>query len=797
MPDLGDWSWNGLAQNDWIALGLWLVAIELLGLFVWPLTGYVCRSLPDRGYPLCKTLVLVLVAWPVWMAASLHIVPFTVWSILAAIVLVAGISGLLWRSNGAELRAWMRDNRRLIAAWEAVFLVAFGFLLAIRLVDPDLWLPFRGGEKPMDFGFLNSTLRSAWMPPPDPFFSGGYINYYYYGQFIIACLIKLLGIPSAIGFNLALPLLYGLLVLGVGSVVYNAVAAAGRARRRTAFGWGLAGAGLVAVAGNLQTSLQLFSITAPGLYRPLLGLFHSWGLTAPAMSQLFTGFDYWPASRVAPRIIDEFPYWIFLLGDLHAHLISLPFQAAALGLAFSFQLSAFSFQPGFLAALRMTVIARLCVTALTLGTLAAINTWDFVTYCGIFAAMAMVAWLRQRRDARDGAGMRPPPLWAVAGGVGLLIGLALLAYAPFFMSLQAFYNQILPITGAMRRTHLAEWLVIWGLFAFIVVSYVVIGLRRYRTSSGVLPHSAGIAVLVVAGLGVLVCLFLAQWLIALLTAMLGGLLAVQIGGARERGLLFGGLLLTTATALTLGVELFYVADFQQNTEWFRLNTVFKFYMQAWLLFGCGSAIALYYTVRALKPLWLTAFALLLAGSLVFVVVGTPSRLAEKFAVRPSALTLNGTAFMDGNSFVYGPVTNTVTVNLRDDRQAYDWLIAHSHGFPVIATAPTPPDAEGMLVATYTGLPVVVGSQHQEEQRYPQQVAARRADMAELFRTSDPARAVAILRKYNASYIYLGPYERAVAHDAPGGLAKFAAMTDSTLEVAYRNEGVTLYRVRAP
>src|SRR5439155_16139244 len=109
---------------------------------------------------------------------------------------------------------------------------------------------------------------------------------------------------------------------------------------RTAFGWALAGVGLVAVAGNLHGGLQVLSMVAPGLYGALLGLFHSWGLTAPAMSQAFTQFDYWPVSRIAPRTIDEFPYWTYLLGDLHAHLIALPFTLLALALAWNLLLGA-------------------------------------------------------------------------------------------------------------------------------------------------------------------------------------------------------------------------------------------------------------------------------------------------------------------------------------------------------------------------------------------------------------------------------------------------------------------------
>ena len=118
-------------------------------------------------------------------------------------------------------------------------------------------------------------------------------------------------------------------------------------------------------------------------------------------------------------------------------------------------------------------------------------------------------------------------------------------------------------------------------------------------------------------------------------------------------------------------------------------------------------------------------------------------------------TLDGMAFLDQGIFTYGPPDNPITVTLHYDADAYRWLLDHAHGLPVIATAPTAPDPEGEFVATYTGLPVVVGSMHQEEQRYPWQVAERRQDMTDLFRTADPAQARTLLRKYGVTYIYLG------------------------------------------
>ncbi|MDQ3928310.1 MAG: DUF2298 domain-containing protein, partial [Chloroflexota bacterium] len=341
LPAVGDFSWNPLAQENtqWIAVLLWLLAVEVTGFLALPVVFTVCRNLPDRGYPVAKVVGLLLVSWGVWLAASAHLVPFTAWSVLLFTGLLAGLSLLCWRLGaGREIRSFLATKRNLLLYYEAIFLVAFAFFLFIRMLDPDLWHPTLGGEKPMEFGFLNAILRSPWMPPADPFFAGGYINYYYHGQFIIGCLIKLVGVDPAIGFNLAIPLLYGLSFTAAASLIYNVVAWS-RQRRgsthavsRAGMAFGLLSGVLMLAIGNMHGLYQEIVIHFPALgqalanwSRILIAPMHA-GPGGPYVEQAFTTpyttFNFWDASRiVATSTINEFPFWSFLFADLHPHLI--------------------------------------------------------------------------------------------------------------------------------------------------------------------------------------------------------------------------------------------------------------------------------------------------------------------------------------------------------------------------------------------------------------------------------------------------------------------------------------------
>jgi uncharacterized membrane protein len=330
------------------ALSWWLVS-SLLGWAAFPLSARLLWRLPDRGLGVSRALALLAAGYLLWIGASFHVVRNSVGGAIAVSLIVAGAGVWAgWRSWD-ELRSWLHDRWRSIVAMELVFLVAYAVWAFVRANNPDI----TATEKPMELAFLNSILRTDFYPAADPWLSGYAISYYHFGYVLLAYMTRLTGVSAGVAFNLGNALWFALTAVGSFSVVYNLVNAG---QRRIRLAPAFLGPILLLISGNLEAVLDVLWARR-AFWRPwadgvLQSGFWQWlniqELTrVPSQPPTWLpyrdgGFWWWRASRVihdvnlagqSVEVIDEFPFFSFLLADNHPHLLALPFVLLALSLA--------------------------------------------------------------------------------------------------------------------------------------------------------------------------------------------------------------------------------------------------------------------------------------------------------------------------------------------------------------------------------------------------------------------------------------------------------------------------------
>ena len=841
-------TWTGIVRpGSWPArlpVLSWLLVVELMSLLAVPIAFVLLRRLPDRGYLLAKPLGLLLVCLVVWLLASYELLAFSVTSIGVGMAVIAAVSLALLAANWREISGFVARRWRTLLAGEAVFLVAFLAFVLVRMANPDLWHSHLGGEKPMDMAYLNAVLKSSYMPPYDPWFAGGYINYYYWGQFMVATLVRATGIDPAIAFNLAVPLFFALTAAAAYSIVYNLASATrpggpstvvpslgegpGAGSPSTAptddaiqhrlarlalspTSAGLAGAAFVVLLGNLDGAVQLLG-----------GIWNAFVRNIP-----FTGFDFWRSTRVMPpdppgHEITEFPFFTFLFADLHAHLMALPFTLLAIGLSLAVVLSgrqdSSSFprrrEPrgevggwfgGIAGSLQGRIdpyeLALLALLGLAIGSLRAINTWDVPVYMLLAAsAVFLAAYFRN-------GGLSLQVLIESAARTAIVAAVGFLAFLPYHASTETFFTSVEATTN---QTVLWQFLLIHGLFVFIVASHLLLDTRaQWLPSLRKLWRRAGEsrAKLVPLGIAAALAAYLALSFITgatgstipfavllLVFAAASGLRHMSSGGPDSRQVAFATLLVCAALGVVVGLDIFRVEG-----DIDRMNSVFKLYLQVWVLLALAAA---YLGWRILQSgvlagamlgswgaAWGWALALLIFAAAVYPVLGTQARLKTRFDVLP--LTLDGTAYM--RTTVYNDANGHI--DLSADYDAIRWLQDNVDGSPVILEGLTPNYRWGGRISVYTGLPTIVGWRwHQEQQRwgYRWAVAQRASDVDRIYSTPAAAEALDLMRKYDVEYVYLGQLER--LYYPAQGLAKFAEAMSPALEEVYRTDQVRIYRL---
>ncbi len=829
----------------------WYVTMQIFALAGLPLAFVWMRRLRSRGYAVAKALGLLLTGVVVWWGGILHLWENTTSAILVAAGLVFGVGLWALRRHRAEVRPWLQEQRAFILTTEALFLAALLLWTMVRASQPQL--ETAGGEKWMEITFLNAVLRAPQVPPHDPWLSGYTISYYYLGYFLLGMLTRLSALPSTVAFNLGCAGWFALAAVGAYGIVYDLLERRGALRS-------LFAPLLLLLTGNAAGLLEV--LHARGW---LSARFWAWldirninTAPQPPFSWVPTRFFWWwQGSRVltdyAPwgdriEIIDEFPAFSFTLGDMHPHVLVLPFTLLVVALALNLYQT---LREGEFSNKWHSRFAPLVGYALVLGGLAFINTWDFPIYWALMVGgMVLARYARDsvhrmmiRREQEKPWAQFFDALWRTLPEAFVLGMLSVLLYLPYWYALRSQAGGVLPnlfnathwpqfvvmfvpllipllglIAGAARDAGVPwQWVLIGGVG--LVIAIALLGLLvgagaayPYLKSVWRGEPIQGLSItpdmvvqsITARWLRPWVGLALAFGVVAAVLALLGrqrSAVSDQLSAVSDQPAAgspqssvpspelpfaihhspFVILLVLIGLLLTLAPEYVYLKDIFMT----RMNTIFKFYFQAWILWSLAGAwqIARWLGPREARreasfpwrALAVGVSCLLIAVGLLYTVLAVPARAREHGA----PWTLDGAAWL--------------AQSRPTDYAAIRWLNANVEGAPVIVEAPGDNFRayvyEGR-VSALTGLPTVLGwAGHQRQWRGNYDEPGRRqADLETLFTTLNPTEAQMILARYDVAYIYIGPVER--ERYPAEGLEKFAAM----YPVVYEGGDVVIYSV---
>ena len=783
----------------------WLITVELIGLAAFPLAFYLLPRLADRGFTLSKPLGILLVSYLFWLLGLAHI-PTVQPIAIALVLLMAAASAYIAYRNFDALRDFITREWRTLVIAEAIFLVFFIGWTLFRSYDPFI----NHTEQPMDLALLSASINSQVGHPEDPWLRGEPISYYYFGYWMMGALSQISAIQSHISYNLALALIPAMAAMSIFSLVVNMVRME-KARWGYAIVAGIAAALFLGVVSNLEGVLEFMRLNGMGSQG-----FYDWiridGLPGPIdmPPQSWTPPDFWwwfHASRVIntfdgvhfiDNTIQEFPFFSFLLGDMHPHVMSIPFVLLFVGIALNIYRLPADFWRNYRSVYPYAIVLT---AALVLGGLGFNNLWDMPTFAALLIGILALKAYREGSDIPQSVALAFFPV-----GMAIL-ALAALMYSPYLLDINAGVNGIGVVITHTRAVHM---FIVWGLFLTAITPFLLATFWQTTVQRDWAAQT------LTAG-----ALAFAPWLLWTLAYLpsdgsieevisrfigilpLTALVAIGVYNAlylarqeNEGGRLFATILAVLGLGLIIGSEFLFIRDFFNN----RGNTVFKLYYQAWILLAAASAFAVYYwmsTIRsragwraAFSYMWAAAFVLLLIGSLYYPLAAAKTKPDTPYA----GPTLDGLSF--------------VQQNRPAEYDAIAWLKQNASPDAAIVEAVGEWSDWG-LVSRSTGLPTIVNwLGHQKQWRGGWEVFDadkpdvsralrdkyfddRTAEVERIYTTLDPSEAQVILYKYDIDYVYIGQRER----DKYGieGIPKFDAIADAVF--ADPNGEAIIYRVR--
>ncbi len=669
----------------------WWLTIFALGLINLPFTFALFKRSTRLSFGFSKLVGVLTLSYIFFLLSIFKVLPLSRMVLFFILILLAFSNIVLFNKFKNEIIKGIKESLRVIFLQEILFSLGFVFWVFIKAHQPDI----NGLEKFMDFGFINSILKGKYLPPLDMWFSGNFINYYWFGHFITAVITKLSGIPAYISYNLMLATILGLTLIGGFTVVQTLVSKIRpKLNKRIPLLAGLISAVLLVFAGNFHTPFYVLKEGKDKYWYP--------------DATRFIGYN----PETNDKTIHEFPIYSFVVSDLHPHLLNLMFIPLFIALLLIISLGSFyielkNLQKFFLkigswfpSAKKQNVIKnfffekRINLGFLPLGFLLGIffmtNTWDFANYLLVSGITLMLFNIKKGINFKN--------LFYLGAFIFLAVLTAFLVASPFILN---FHSIAQGVGFVMSRTPIWQLSILWGFPAVLTIVFIItlkISLKRL----------------------------------------------IKIKLMQETDLFVLALIIASWTLIALP-EIIYVKDIY-ITSYHRANTMFKLTYQAYVMFYLSSGYIIARFIDQLKN------RLRILAVVFFTFILTSILIYPYFAINSYYDRLKNYQGLNGEEWLskkYPDIYNAI-VWLRENAEGQPTILEAPGDsyteFNVISSYSGLPTVSGWFV-------------HEWLWRGSAEIPQKRViDIQQIYTSDDINLTKTLLQKYNVKYVIVGPFE---------------------------------------
>jgi len=698
--------WGIVLRTEFNYVLIWWGVILLTGLLFMPLSMRIFPTFTDKGYLFSKIIGITISSYILWLFSFFKIIPITFlgcWGV----VLVCGISAfafLFRKDKDAGIGLLKSDTISWALIGETIFLFSLCFWSYLRCFNPKV----EGLEKFMDYGFVNSILKTVYIPPNDMWFAGEPINYYYYGQYVTAFITRLTGIKTEITYNLMMATLFAFSMALCFSIVSNMLKGYGVKKNGQIITGGLIASVLVSLGGNSHSFFY-------GFLSKLIGKSDRYWF--PDATR-YIGYN--PDTN--DKTIHEFPLYSFVVSDLHAHVVNMIFVLTIIGIFYAVlkKLQKRTDEGWHRDNPFMDLFfPELIIIGLFIGIFQMSNFWDFPIYLTVCLFTIICAGIRSYEKAIKFAG---------GAAIRFLIVVVLsFAFAlPFNLTFDTITTEIRFTTD---RSLPHQLLVLWGyqlLLVFIFFAFVFFFEQniRWKWEKGKTREKL-------------------RKELTLVNRVMNVLKNSPIEDV------FAVILCISAIGLVIIPEIVYVKDIYEASHK-RANTMFKLTYQAFIMFGLASGYIIIRIRQFFVKDWKVKAALIVSVIILFLPMVYPF-----YAIPSWYAKLNPDNFesLDGLEFLKREYP--------DDYALIEWLRENMEEQPVILEANGDSYTYYGRISMATGLPTIQGwFVHEWLWRgSPDSVQKRVNDVRAIYESEDINETMELLSEYNVQYIVIGNLER--------------------------------------